>query len=92
MFTDIANHGNFKLKNEAVMHVILFFFDNCINWVMCHSKSVLLDFQAGLHQLQIYSQCHTKRRIMKAPSANLSSGMTTTNILKDAFLRHMPQM
>ncbi len=34
--------------------------------------------------------CHTKRRIGAAPPANISFCMTTTKIIKDAFLRHIP--
>ena len=39
-------------------------------------------------RLQVYSRCHTKRRICEAPSTNGSFGMTTTRIFKDGFLRY----
>ena len=40
-------------------------------------------------QIILYSQCHTKSQV---PPANPSFGMATANIVKDTFLRNMPQM
>ena len=40
-------------------------------------------------QIILHSRCHTKRRFGRAPPTNSYFAMTTMEIFKDAFLRHM---